>query len=263
MSGRSGFTLVELMVVITIIGILLGLALPAVQAVREQSRKVVCVNRLHQQALALHLYHDTHRQLPFGNDVMDGRFQSWSSAILGKLELSALASQWDRTSAWNDPNSNAMLARTVIPVFRCPSSVFDGPGDADYGGVIGSALASEHSILGLDLNNGVLVRSSLARRFPVTIPEITDGTSHTICIAEVVDRFPQEHGLWADGGNAFSHDNGGINVDQSGEIFSLHPGGAHAALADGSVRFLTESMDLPLIGAVCSRSGRELFEPFH
>ncbi len=254
---KNAFTLVELLVVISIIGVLVSLSASGVQAAREAARRAQCSNRLHQQALGLHQFHATYDRLPLGNDRLGGRNQSWCSDILANIEQASIAEIWNRSLPWDDPSRNALAAQAVIPTFRCPSSVIDSPGDTDYAAVMGSALASETARAGIDLNNGVLISSTPIRANAVSLTEIVDGTSYTLCIAEVVDRLDVEHGLWADGLNTISHDNGGINVDNSGEIFSFHPGGAQVAFADGAVRFLTESIDESLIGALCSRYGRE------
>ena len=255
--GRVAFTMLELVVVISIIGVLVSLTLISVQAAREQTRRSQCTNNLRQQAVALHAFHSISQRLPFGNDRDGDRNQAWCSAVLGHLEQTELVTRWDRKRKWDDPAANFIHSQVVLPVFRCPSSVLDFQGDTDYAGIMGSALADEHSIIGFDINNGVLISSSPRRRLPVSLAEIFDGTSQTVFIAEVVDRLPEEHGKWADGNNVISHDNGGINVYGSGEIFSRHPGGANVAFADGSVHFLIESIDHRIVGALCSRNGRE------
>jgi prepilin-type N-terminal cleavage/methylation domain-containing protein len=64
--GRSGFTVVEMLVVITVIGILVALLLPAVQAARESSRRIQCSANLKQLARACHNYADVYGTLPIG-----------------------------------------------------------------------------------------------------------------------------------------------------------------------------------------------------
>lgn len=92
------------------------------------------------------------------------------------------------------------------------------------------------------------------------IAAITDGTSHTITLAESADRDWNSGGLWVSGFNCFSQDNGGINTGTGGEIFSEHRSGANVTFADGATRYLAKSIDLYVLGALCTRDHREVFD---
>ncbi len=256
------FTLIELLVALSIMGILVSLTLNGVQAARESARQVQCSNQLRQQALGLMSFHTTWKAFPLGNDRRGDIDQAWSSAILPQVELGSISEIYDRTVAWNDPVRNAQVATTVVPLYRCPTSVEDFAGDIDYAAVQGSLLANEHSFLTHGPNNGVMLIASVQRVQPVRLTEIWDGTSYTMFLAEVNDRSADRGGMWANGNNVIAHDNGPVNVDNDNEIYSLHPAGAYVALVDGSVRFITESIDLDTLGGLCSRDGREDLNPF-
>ena len=97
-----GFTLVELLVVVTIIGILIALLLPAVQAAREAARRGQCTNQLKQLGLALHNYHNTHQVMPPGLYNLINNWSTlaaserigWFASILPFVEQEALYDLW-------------------------------------------------------------------------------------------------------------------------------------------------------------------------
>src|SRR3954462_11430968 len=104
---RRAFTLTELMIVIAILGLMVGLMLPAIQAARESSRATACRNNLKQIGLALANYESTLKQYPIGAEGHYDRMLSpapmygfsWWPRILPFLEQSALTDQLDRSGA--------------------------------------------------------------------------------------------------------------------------------------------------------------------
>src|SRR6266576_2726124 len=96
---RRAFSLIELLVVISIIALLMGLLLPAVQRVREAANRVACANNLKQIGLAMHHYHLVHDVLPsFSKDGDDAT--TWCVLLLPFLEQGNLHRQWDMSKSY-------------------------------------------------------------------------------------------------------------------------------------------------------------------
>ncbi|MDR1270055.1 MAG: DUF1559 domain-containing protein [Planctomycetaceae bacterium] len=133
-----GFTLVELLVVIAVIGALIALLLPAVQAAREAARRTQCVNNLKQLGLAQHNAHDVLNRLVPGGDLNITAATSrdltpaWGLLIMPYMEMTALYDSFDKTetvamaaasnAAGTLHTANKDLAATVISQYLCPSA---------------------------------------------------------------------------------------------------------------------------------------------
>ena len=125
---RRGFTLVELLAVIAIIGTLVGLLLPAVQAARESARRTTCLNNLKQIGLASHNHVDAHKKFPMGSSGKpDGTARvTWCIWIMPFLEQQDLYKTINRTVGEGSSNSdtvNGSAFRTRVQGYLCPSDV--------------------------------------------------------------------------------------------------------------------------------------------
>ena len=189
----NGFTLVELLVVISIIGILVGLLLPAVQAAREAARRMQCQNNLKQIALACHNYHSAYKKFPpsalvdlsVDNTANNG---SWGvhGRILPFLEQGSVFEGIDTSIGWDNQD---IIDGLRISVYACPSDpgagqerVFDDGrptlAPTTYGFNFGTWFVFDPSTQ--EGGNGMFHPNKLMR-----FRDCLDGTSRTLLTAEV------------------------------------------------------------------------------
>jgi prepilin-type N-terminal cleavage/methylation domain-containing protein/prepilin-type processing-associated H-X9-DG protein len=290
MSRRNGFTLLELLVSIGIIGLLLALILPAVQQAREAARGTQCKNNLRQLGQALHQFHDTRNQFPPGLTSDQGTnldsYMTWVTRLLPHLEQSEM---WSRTQAayhrqrlpWNNPPHDNIAV--PLRITSCPS---DGrvsePQVTRNNRLV--ALTSYVGVLGMEVHvrDGVLYVDSRVRT-----AMIRDGLSNTIVVGERPPSPDFFYGWWYTGfgqagtGSAdmllgVRERNIGNNTTtpcfvgpyqfEPGRIddpcdrfhfWSLHAGGGHFLLADGSVRFIAYEAN-ELLPALATRDSSDL-----
>lgn len=260
--SHFGFTLVELLVVVAIIGILIGMLLPAVQQVREAARRTACANNLVQIGIATHNYEFAHEHLPPG--VMDkkgpvlatpkGLHVGFLVELLPYIEQRGIASNFDKSiGTYAVPNEPAR--QMAIPTYSCPSFYGTGQLNADGSAGMSNYAGCHHGTetpIDKD-NNGVLFLNS-----KVTFGDMLDGSSNTILAG---DFLPYDDSLgWASGTRASLRNMSEI-VDPEdweavrlappapnivGGFGSMHSSGANFCLAGGSVQFLTNTMDVEI-----------------
>lgn len=282
-SDRRGFTLVELLVVIAIIGILVGLLLPAVQAAREAARRCSCSNNLSQLGLAVHHYEFNAEQLPSG--VINptgpiraeeiGQHVSWIVGVLPYVEQSNAYRKFDQTAGAYAP-VNKPVRGEFIGILVCPSHPNAQADREDRAKVAITNYAGCHHDSETpinDDNNGVLYLNSRLR-----LSKVLDGLSQTIMLGELRDM--SDSLGWVSGTRSSLRNTSSLNdpklfednltgaplapVEPAGSLRvggfgSYHTGGAQFVFADGSMRFLSNSIDPETYRKLGNRADGELF----
>lgn len=184
-----GFTLVELLVVVAIIGVLTALLLPAVQAAREAARQTTCRNNLKQQGLALQSYHAQAGEFPEGarKHARSGQKSiGWHVLILPHLEQPRLYEQIgpDDDGGARFHAENVVVTSFICPTAEPPSVSTSDLESANYVGVAGTGSERkewplEEIACGIAATDGVLHLEGA-----VKIADVADGTSNTLAIGE-------------------------------------------------------------------------------
>jgi prepilin-type N-terminal cleavage/methylation domain-containing protein/prepilin-type processing-associated H-X9-DG protein len=291
---RGAFTLIELLVVIAIIGVLIGLLLPAVQKVREAANRIKCENNLKQLALAMHAYQDAYGTLPDGG--VDHFSGNWMVTILPFVEQNNMYVLYQGYGTAQSIISAANIANVTgkqITVCTCPS---DNPAlgagttydkcsyhnyAVNYGNTAVGDSATGNTVMDVQPTWNGYVYGGAPFRFnqPQRITDVTDGTSNTLMIADVIQGQGMDvrgYTWWGDAGGfvtsllpndptgdyvnhtwcnpkppnppaqaascgSFTTTNG-VQI-RAFAARSRHTGGVNAALCDGSVRFITNSIN--------------------
>ncbi len=296
----SGFTLVELLVVVAIIGVLISLVLPAVQSAREAARRLGCQNNLHQIGVALHNYHSAHQQLPSGWVANDKDHHEpgwgWAAAILPQMDQGAIYESIDfHTPIEDDKHEAVRLA--VVSAYVCPSDILEpvfaiGEGEEHDHDSDGHEHEHEHENgQNVDLVPDHLFQISKSNYVGVygtkdihddlykgdglfygnsrhRFRDILDGLSQTLMVGERNGRLGGSiwQGVIHDANEPAARIIGAADhapndsVGHYEDFSSYHADGAHFILSDGSVRMLTKSINMEVYHALTTRANKEVIQ---
>lgn len=290
---RDAFTIVELLVVIGIIGLLISLLLPAVQAARESARRMQCSSHLKQIGLAILNYESTHRCLP--PPKLENPDHNLMTFLLPYLEHKSTQDLYDFSFDW-DSAANREARKTPISVFVCPS----GPSDRSVGNrqYAVSDYASCENFPGSPDRTVLLSLEIISHRGkaanwynlfqpyfegPSLLADASDGLSTSFMLFEDVGRplkylengrrgdpdvspkEPISGAEWASGEAEFwihhtCHVTQLFNCSNMNEIYSFHPNGANFLMGDGSVHFYSDSIHPETFTSLFTRAANDLVQ---
>ncbi|MCL2348782.1 MAG: DUF1559 domain-containing protein [Planctomycetaceae bacterium] len=235
-----------LIAVIIVVGFVVALLLPAVPSAREAARHMQCTNNIKQIALALHSYHDDYKSFPpaYTVDENGKPLHSWRVLILPYIEQTALYEKIRLDEPW-DSEYNRQFHAEAPGDFQCPSRGATGAIQRERPELTTGGNCFYSVVLGPE--------TPFTGEKPVRLNDIWDGTSNTICIVERL--LPV---CWMDPNNEIRFNTACEGIDRKQEgIGSNHSGGANAALVDGSVTFLSDTIKPEILKAMLTKAGGE------
>jgi prepilin-type processing-associated H-X9-DG protein len=229
--SRRGIRIIEVMVVIGIIGVLIGLLLPATRCDWPAARRAQCQSNMKNIVLALHAYEQQHHAIPpaYTVDANGKPLHSWRTLILPYLENEELYQTIDLSKPWNDP-ANAKARETPVSIYRCPES---------------ARPRNMTTFLAIAGPNSCLVPGKGRR-----LTEITDSHASTLVVIEAGEEnaVPWMAPVDADESLVLSI---GPNTEHH------HAGGMNACFVDGGVRFFSANVPANVRRAIMSISGND------
>lgn len=287
---RRALSLIELLVVITIIAILVSITLPAVNVVRESARRTLCSNNLRQLGVATHNYAAAMGHLP--PPKLGTEFENRGSTLvilLPYLEEADAYEQYNSALPVDAPGNQEITSRR-IQVYLCPSmelhrEVPDKAGKEKLGP--GSyVISSRTKYSGYKKLDGAFATPVDNRPYRLTFDHIKDGRAKTFLFGEIdygYEKFVwtgvagKENQArwgdttWADGYwfYAWGHvaaefpqlynNNDQFFSPYSPRVFrSDHPGGVNFVMVDASVRYIRDEIEPAVRTALVTRDGRDV-----